>query len=365
MPIKPDQPIYVTRPSLPPLDEYIELLRGVWERGILTHHGPLVQQLEADMTRKLSLSNLVVLVNGTVAIEFALQVFDLEGEIITTPFTWIATSSAITWQRCQPVFVDVRPDTFNIDPEQIEARITSRTRAILGVHVFSNPCEIEAIDAIAHKHNLRVIYDAAHALFVNYHGRSLLEYGDVSATSFHATKIFQTGEGGACVTRDPEVARRLRRLRFFGHDENKEIVDIGTNGKMTEIHAAMGLALLPHMDSVLANRRRKYSLYQQLLSKCPFIAFQKFQPESYNYSYMPVLFRDEAQLLEMEKRLQKNNIVPRRYFYPSLNTVKILGQSSGFPVAEDLARRVLCLPLYDTLSEEQIEFICSVIKTRK
>jgi dTDP-4-amino-4,6-dideoxygalactose transaminase len=363
MPVKPSQPIYVTRPSLPPLEEYVELLRGVWQRGILTHHGPLVQQLEAELIRCLRVSNLIAVVNGTVAIEFALRVFDLDGEIITTPFTWIATASAVTWQRCQPVFVDVRPDTFNIDPERIEAAITSRTRAILGVHVFGNPCDIEAIDAIARRHSLRVIYDAAHAMFVNYHGRSVLEYGDVSATSFHATKIFQTGEGGACVTRDAAVAQRLRRLRFFGHDENKEIVDIGTNGKMTEIHAAMGLALLPHMGSVLANRRRKYALYQQLLSDCPFISFQKFQPDAYNYSYLPVLFRDEAQVLAMEERLKKNNIVPRRYFYPSLSTVKTLGQRGSFPVAEDLARRVLCLPLFDTLPEEQVEFICSVIKS--
>lgn len=363
MSLKPSEPIFVTRPSLPPLDEYIAILRGVWERGILTHHGPLVQQLEAELTRRLNVSNLIAVVNGTVAIEFALRAFDFEGEVITTPFTYIATASAVTWERCQPVFVDVRPDTFNIDPEQIEAGISSRTRAILGVHVFSNPCDIDAIDTIAAQHELRVIYDAAHAMFVNYRGRSLLECGDVSATSFHATKIFQTGEGGACVTRDTSVAQQLRRFRFFGHDESKEVVGIGTNGKMTEIHAAMGLALLPHMDSVLANRRRKYNLYQKLLAECPFIAFQKFQPESYNYSYMPVLFRDEIQLLKMEERLKRNNVVPRRYFFPALNTVKILGQSGSFPVAEDLARRVLCLPLFDTLPEEQIEFICSVIKS--
>jgi dTDP-4-amino-4,6-dideoxygalactose transaminase len=292
-----------------------------------------------------------------------LRAMDLDGEIITTPFTWIATASAIMWERCVPVFVDVRPDTFNIDPDRIEAAITPRTRAILGVHVFSNPCDIEAIDAIARRHNLRVIYDAAHAMFVNYAGRSMLEYGDVSATSFHATKIFQTGEGGACVTRDAVLADRIRRLRFFGHNENKDIVDIGTNGKMTEIHAAMGLALLPHMDSVLANRRRKYTLYQELLAECPFVTFQTFPPESYNYSYMPVLLRDEAQLLEIEARLRKNNVMPRRYFYPALNTVEILGQRGEFPVAEDIARRVLCLPLFDTLQDEHIEFICSVIRS--
>ena len=218
-------------------------------------------------------------------------------------------------------------------------------------------------EAIARKHGLRVVYDAAHAMFVNYHGRSILEYGDVSATSFHATKIFQTGEGGACVARDPGVARRLPRLRFFGHDEDKAIVDFGMNAKMTEIHAAMGLALLPHMPSVLAVRQRKYTLYQELLAECPFVTFQRFQAESYNYSYMPVLFRDERQVLEIVERLSKHNILPRRYFHPSLNTVNVLRATGEFPVSEDLARRVLCLPLHNTLPEEQIEFICSVIKS--
>lgn len=363
MPAVNQPPVFVTRPSLPPIEEYVELLRRVWERGILTHHGPLVQRLEAELTRRLRVSNLVVVTNGTIAIQFGLRVFDLQGEVITTPFTWIATASAVTWERCRPIFVDVQPDTFNIAPEKIEARITSRTRAILGVHVFSNPCDVVAIDRIAQKHGLRVIYDAAHAMFVDYGGRSLLEYGDVTATSFHATKIFQTGEGGACVAREAAVAQRLRRLRFFGHDDSKEIVDEGMNGKMTEIHAAMGLALLPHMETVLANRRRKYTLYQRLLAECPFITFQKFPPESYNYSYMPVLFQDEAQVLEMEQRLKRHGIVPRRYFYPALNTVKVLGETGRFPVAEDLARRVLCLPLYDTLTEEQIEDVCSVIKS--
>ena len=360
--MKPEHPIYVTRPSLPPLEEYVHILRGVWERGILTHHGPMVQRLEAELTRRLRVPNLVAVVNGTAAIELAIRGLELEGEIITTPFTWIATASAVMWQRCRAVFVDVQPDTFNIDPEQIESRINERTSAILGVHVFGNPCDVEAIDTIAQRHGLRVIYDAAHAAFVDYKGRSLLEYGDISATSFHATKIFQTGEGGACVTKDAALADRISRLRFFGHDENKDIVDIGTNGKMTEIHASMGLALLPHMDSVLANRRRKYSLYQELLADCPFVTFQSFSPESYNYCYMPVLFRDEAQVLEMDARLRASNVVPRRYFYPALNTVAVLGQSGRFPIAEDLASRVLCLPLYDTLPQNQIELICAEIK---
>ena len=361
--MKANQNIVVTRPSLPPLEEYIELLQGIWERGILTHHGPLVQRLEAELIQALRVPNLTAVTNGTLAIQLALRAFNLQGEIITTPFTWIATPAAVTWEHCTPVFVDVHPGTFNIDPEKIEAKITSRTKAILAVHVFSNPCDIEAIEAFSEKHGLRVIYDAAHAMFVNYRGRSILEYGDVSATSFHATKIFQTGEGGACVARDPLIAQRLARLRFFGHNEQKEIVDLGMNAKMTEIHAAMGLALLPHMASVLATRRRKYNLYRDLLAECPFVSFQSFPPESYNYSYLPVLFKDEPQVLEIIQRLNKHHILPRRYFHPSLNTVKTLDAEGEFPVSEDLARRVLCLPLYDTLPEEQIAFICSLIKS--
>jgi len=357
-----DNPIYVTRPSFPPLKEYLEYLEGIWESGILTHNGPLVQKLEKELNHHLNIRNIVVVTNGTIAIQLAIKALKLKGEIITTPFTWIATISAIMWEHCQPVFVDVQPNTFNINPDRIEESITDRTCAILGVHVFSNPCEIERIKSIAEKHNLKIIYDAAHAMFVNYKGRSILEYGDVSATSFHATKIYQSGEGGGCVALDDGLAERIRRLRFFGHDDKKEIIDEGINGKMTEIHAALGLANLKWIDRVLQNRREKYELYKLQLSSCDFIGFQEFSPESYNYSYMPILMRTEDELLKMIQRLQSKKIFPRRYFYPALNTVPVLSSSrKHFPVAEDLAGRIMCLPLYDTLSNAEIEFICETI----
>jgi dTDP-4-amino-4,6-dideoxygalactose transaminase len=359
--MKRNQPIYVTKPFLPPLDEFIERLKYVWDSGILTHNGPLVQKLEKDLCDYFKFHDIVVVTNGTIAIQLAIKALDLKGEIITTPFTWIATASAIMWENCKPVFVDVQADTFNIDPDRIEASITEKTCAILGVHVFSNPCDVDKIKALADKHNLKVVYDAAHAMGVNYRGKSLLEYGDVSATSFHATKIFQTGEGGACVSENEEILTRIRRLRFFGHNENKEVADIGCNGKMTEIHAALGLVNLSWFDQVMRNRRAKYELYQKRLSKCDFIGFQKFPCESYNYSYMPVLFDNEKQLFEIIKKLNEKNVFPRRYFYPALNTVDAVSVYKRFPVAEDLAKRILCLPLYDSLGSEEIEYICELI----
>jgi dTDP-4-amino-4,6-dideoxygalactose transaminase len=355
------KPIYVTQPSLPPLDEYVKILEGVWQRQILTHNGPLVQQLEKELLDYLNVKKLVAVTSGTIAIQLAIKALNLSGEIITTPFTWIATTSAIMWEKCKPVFVDVQPDTFNIDPQKIEEEITDRTSAILPVHVFSNPCDIEAIQKIADKHNLKVIYDAAHALCVDYKGKSLLEYGDITATSFHATKIFQSGEGGACVTNDQMLYERLRRLRFFGHDENKDIIDEGMNGKMTEVHAALGLANLKWLKDVLRDRREKYELYMDLLGRSGLIKFQKFPVDSYNYSYMPVLFEDENQMLVVAEKLNKHNIYPRRYFYPSLNAIEFLSVKEKFPVSVDLASRIVCLPLYYTLDKEEIKHICGLI----
>ena len=356
-----NKPIYVTQPSLPPLDEYMDILKGVWERGILTHNGPLVQQLEKELLSFLNVKKLVAVTNGTIAIQLAIRALNLEGEIITTPFTWIATVSAIMWEKCNPVFVDVQPDTFNIDPQKIEEKITDKTCAILPVHVFSNPCDVDAIQAVADKYKLKVIYDAAHAMCVNYKGKSLLEYGDISATSFHATKIFQSGEGGACITNDQQLFESLRRLRFFGHDEKKDIIDEGLNGKMTEIHAALGLANLKWLDRVLQDRREKYELYMNLLGTSGFVKFQKFPADAYNYSYMPVLFEDEGKMLAVADRLNKQNIYPRRYFYPALNTLKFLSVTERFPVAENLASRILCLPLFYTLKNKDIENICNLI----
>lgn len=358
-----DQPIYVTQPSLAPLEEFTELLKQIWESGILTHNGPMVQRLEKELCAWLNLSNCAVVTNGTIAIQMAIKALELKGEIITTPFTWVATLSAIKWEGCTPVFCDIEADTFNMDPSMIEAAITENTVAIMPVHVFGNPCDVEAIEAIAQKHGLKVIYDAAHAIGSTYEGKSILNWGDVSATSLHATKLFNTAEGGACITTDDELARKLERIRFFGHNDAKEIVEDGFNGKLTEVHAALGLANLKYGDEVLADRKRKYQMYLDGLSACEGLTFQNLKIGEPNYSYFPVVFESEDQLLRAEKALNAQKIFPRRYFYPSVNTLREIVDYASMPVSEDLSPRILCLPLYKELEVGVIESIISSILT--
>jgi dTDP-4-amino-4,6-dideoxygalactose transaminase len=359
--------INVTQPSLAPLSEFIPYLERIWASGIMTHNGPLLHELERELARTFGVPDVVCVGNGTAALQLALRALDITGgEVITTPFTFIATANIIRWERCTPVFVDIDPDTWNIDPALIEAAITPQTRAILPVHVFSAPCDVQAIKAIADRHRLKVIYDAAHATAVDLEQRSVMMHGDVSCLSFHATKLFNTCEGGACVTDNPELAARIRRMRFFGFDENKEIVDDGMNAKMTEIAAALGLANLKYLTPVRANRRNKYTLYMKCLQESRQIRFQKFHPEAYNYSYMPVVFDSEDTLLRVESHLKANGIVPRRYFWPSLNTVLPLQRESvptrrSLPVSERIASRVLCLPLHDQLPDQEIRRISDLV----
>ncbi len=362
MPKVSTKPTYVTMPSIVPLAQYMEVLKGAWETGILTHNGPLVQQLERDLCAHLGIKNLIAVTNGTVALQLPFKAFKLQGEIITTPFSWVATSSSILWENCVPVFVDIDPDTFNLDPNKIEAAISHRTTAIMPVHVFSNPCDIEAIDSLAKKHDLKVIYDAAHAMCVNYKGKSVLDYGDITATSFHATKLFNTGEGGACIATNEELHEQLKRIRFFGHDNNKNIVEDGCNGKMTEIHAALGLANLSILDEVCEKRKAIFEAYYQALSDIDFIGFQKFDPAAYNYSYMPIVFDSEERLLTIDAALKQHNIFARRYFYPSLNTIKALGAYRPMPVSENIAKRILCLPSYNDLSFEKVNEVSRIVK---
>lgn len=356
-----NKPIFVTQPSLAPLHEYMELLKGVWKRGILTHNGPLVQQFEKEVCTKLGLSNFVAVSNGTIAIQMAIKALELKGEIITTPFTYIATVSAIKWEGCTPVFCDIDPDTLNIDPVKIEALITDKTAAIMPVHVFGNPCDVEAIEAIARKHNLKVIYDAAHAIGSTYKRKSLLEFGDISTTSLHATKLLNTGEGGGCITKDSELHEKLKRIRFFGHDDQKDVVEDGFNGKMTEVHSALGLANLKHYEEVLADRKRKYLYYREKLSSLDFLSFQSLKIGEPNYSYFPVIFDSEERLIEAEKKLNVNQIFPRRYFYPSVNTYTKILNYQPISNSEDVSKRILCLPLYYGLSMDSIDFIIKLI----
>lgn len=350
------KPIYVTMPTLAPLQEVNQLLESIWESGIMTHNGPLVQRFEKEVCEYLGVPRMVSCCNGTLALQMAVKALGKTGEIITSPFTFIATISSIMWEHCTPVFVDIDPETLNIDPKKIEERITCHTVAIMPVHVFGNACEIEEIDAIAKKHGLSVIYDAAHAMGVQYKGRSIMEYGDMSCTSFHATKMLNTAEGGGVFTLDEALDAKLRRIRFFGFENHADIVEDGFNGKMTEVHAAVGIANLRYLDQALADRKAKYARYKEILGQNPDIRFQKITSDC-NCSYFPTIFKDEATALKVIESLSAVQVFPRRYFYPSVNTFTKLVPYVPMPVSEDIAARILCLPLHIGMSMEDVEFI--------
>lgn len=355
--------IFVTQPSLAPLNEFTDILKGVWDRGILTHNGPLVQQLETELQNKLEVPHFTIVNNGTIALQIAIKALELEGEIITTPFTWIATVSAIKWEGCTPVFCDIDQNTLNIDPTKIEALITEKTVAIMPVHVFGAACNVIEIDRIAKKYNLKVIYDAAHAIGSTFKDESLLSYGDISATSLHATKLLNTAEGGGCITKDIELDKKIKRIRFFGHSDDKtDIIEDGFNGKLTEVHAALGLANLKYYDEVLQDRKIKYLFYKEKLQELSQLSFQDISKGETNYSYFPIIFDTEAHLLKVESVLKENNIFPRRYFYPSVNTYTKVVSYQSCPISEDVSTRILCLPLYFKLEITEIEKIITLIK---
>lgn len=355
------KPIYVTKPSLASLNIFTKELEGVWERGILTHNGPLVRRLEKNLVEKLRVKNLSLVSNGTIAIQIAIKALQLKGEIITTPFTWVATLSAIQWEGCKPVFCDIDSETLNIDLKQIENLITSKTVAIMPVHVFGNPCDVIGIQKIANKYNLKVIYDAAHAMGSTVNGKSVLSYGDISATSLHATKLFNTGEGGACITSSTKLSEKINRIRFFGHDEKNEIVEEGFNGKLTEIHAALGLANFSLWEKVMSDRREKYNYYKEKLSHIKKLKFQKIEIGHCNYSYFPIILESEKTLLTLQKSLSSNEIFPRRYFHPSVNTFNKIIEYRKMKVSENIASRILCLPLYYKLTLDEIDRIIKII----
>lgn len=355
--------IYVTQPTLAPVEEYTPYLEKIWTSGVMTHNGPFVQEFERETSDFLGCSKpMVACTNGTLAIQLAIKALELKGEIITTPFTFIATISAIMWEHCTPVFVDIDPETLNIDPTKIEEKITCRTVAIMPVHVFGNACDIDAIAEIAERHHLKVIYDAAHGVGTRYKGKSVMEYGDISATSFHATKMLNTAEGGGCFTTSDDLLEKMRRIRFFGFENHSDIVEEGFNGKMTEVNAALGLANLKYLQSALDDRKEKYLLYKELLSKRTSLSFQKIRhEEECNYSYFPVIFENETLLLKVQENLSSHNIYPRRYFYPSVNTYRKLIPYTPMPISEDIASRILCLPLYYALSLSDVEQITSLL----
>jgi dTDP-4-amino-4,6-dideoxygalactose transaminase len=353
-------PINVTQSYLPPLEEYIHYLTGIWERVYLTNAGPLVVELEQRLKETLGVKHLFFVNNGTIALQVAIKALKLQGEVLTTPFSYVATTSSLVWEGCTPVFVDIDPRTLCINPELLETHITPRTVGIMATHVYGNPCDVEAIEAIASRHNLRVIYDAAHAFGVTYKDDSVLNFGDISTLSFHATKLFHTGEGGAIVTNDDKLAHRISYLRNFGHNGPEAFWGVGVNGKSSELHAAMGLCILPKVPELIAKRRVLSERYDALLDRTQCMRPLLQQYTSYNYSYYPIILPSEEILLRVRDNLNAHEITPRRYFYPSLNTLNYVIPQSA-PVSEDISRRVLCLPLYYDLELSQVEYIAQFI----
>lgn len=351
--------INVTKAFLPPIEEYQSYIAKIWQSNQLTNQGPLLKELESKLANYLGVKNFQYVTNGTIAIQIALRALDItEGEIITTPFSYVATTSSILWERCKPVFVDIEPYNFTIDTDKIEQAITPKTKAILAVNVFGYACNFEKIDKIAKKHNLKVIYDSAHAFGAKFKGKSILDYGDISTCSFHSTKLFHTVEGGACIIKDNEVNAKLDLIKRFGHNSDNHIC-LGINAKQSEFHAAMGLANFPYIKNIINERKEISQLYDKLLDNS-LQRPRKQKDLEYNYAYYPIIFKDETQLLTVFDALRKENISPRRYFHPTLNKLPYVnGQSC--PVSEDITSRIACLPLYIGLSKENVKKIVKII----
>ena len=353
--------INVTQTFLPPIEEYTYWLQKAYNNNWLTNRGELVQLLEAKLQGYLGVDWLTITNNGTIPMQIALKLLGKQGEIITTPFSYVATTSSIVWENCKPVFVDIEAEYLSIDENKIEDAITEHTTAIMDTHVFGIPCNVEAIEIIAKKYNLAVIYDAAHCFGVNYKGESIFNYDEISTCSFHATKLFHTGEGGAMFTNNKELQGKLFYSHNFGHKGPIEFYGLGINGKISELQAAMGLAVFPYMDKILERRKQICELYDETLD---FGKLQKMKLRDgieWNYSYYPIMFSSEERLLEVEKELNSNNIFPRRYFYPSLNTLNYVDYKP-MPISEDIASRIMCLPLYHDLSDSKILEICKILE---
>ena len=351
--------IPVTKPFLPPLEEYTKKLEGIYERNWLTNDGPLVRELEARLSERLGVEHLLYVSNGTIALQIAIKALGLKGKVITTPFSYVATSSSILWEGCEPVYVDIEPGGFNIDVSKIEEAITPEVSGIIATHCFGIPCDVEAIEVIAKRHNLKVIYDAAHAFGTAVNGRSIFEFGDVSTCSFHATKLFHTVEGGSVSTRDPELARRMALMRNFGHDGQEKFDGVGVNGKNSEFHAAMGVVNLEYVDSILQERRQAVEFYCNLLDSSE-VRLPPVDHLEWNCSYMPVVFDSEEKALKVKCKLEASAIFPRRYFYPSLDAI-FEPENARCVNSLDTAKSILCLPLYHDLEEVDVCRISALI----
>ena len=358
--------ITVTKSFLPPIEEYMSFVQRAYNNEWLTNRGDLVKELEQKLSDYLELedSKIICMNNGTIPLQIALKLLGNGGEVITTPFSYVATTASIVWENCTPVFVDINPEYLTIDEAKIEAAITEKTTCILATHVFGNPCNIEEIERIAKKHNIKVIYDAAHCFGVKYKGKSIFEYGDVSTCSFHATKLFHTGEGGAFFTKNNKLFDNAFLGHSFGH-KGDEYFSLGINAKMSELSAAMGLSVLKYIEFILNERRKVVNFYLENLNFIKLNLLKFKESYNWNYSYFPVIFNTERELIKVYVELEKNEIFGRRYFYPSLNT---LNEKLGFgyiktPISEDISSRILCLPIYGGLEEKEIVRIVEIINS--
>lgn len=353
--------INVTRSFMPPMEEYEEYLKKIWYSRYLTNEGPLLKELQKKLEEYLGVDYVSMVTNGTIAIQLALNALDItEGEIITTPFSFVATTSCIVWERCKPVFVDIDKNTLCIDVNKIEEAITDKTKAIMAVHVYGYPCDVEKIQEIANKHGLKVIYDAAHTFGCRYKGKSLLSYGEVSTCSFHATKVFHTIEGGACITNNKEIYDKIQSIKNFGN-VNGNYDNVGINGKITEFNAAMGLCNFKYIKEIIEERKEISKTYDEIL-KGKVIRPKMPEELEYNYIYYPIVLKDEEETLKVIEALHKEEINPRRYFYPSLNILKYITDKGNCPISEDISKRALCLPLYNGLTKEEVIKIGNIVK---
>ncbi len=366
-----DSPIFVTRPYLPPLEEFIPYLEQIWTTRLLTNGGPFHQQLETALCEYLGVEYLSLFTNGTLALVTALQALRITGEVITTPYSFVATAHSLMWNGIKPVFVDIDPVTLNLDPEQIEAAITPQTRAILPVHVYGTPCDVKRIDEIAQRNELKVIYDAAHAFGATDTGGSVLRHGDLSVLSFHATKVFNTFEGGAIVCHDLQTKQHIDDLKNFGFVNETEVVAPGINGKMSEVQSAMGLLQIKHMPRVIDKRAQVDNWYRKGLSgvlgiDCVAIpaGIQR------NFSYFPILIQPPyaASRDDLYLKLKEHGIHTRRYFYPLISAFPMYREfpsssESHLPIATDIANKVLCLPIYPELNLSTVERIVGCIRS--
>lgn len=353
--------INVTESFLPPFELYQEYIGQIWRNKLLTNNGPLTRELSLKLKEKLGVNNIVTMANGTLPIQIALNAFGNEGEIITTPFSYVATTAAIVWEKCTPVFVDIHPRYLTIDERKIKAAITRKTTCILATHVYGNPCDVVEIERIAKEHGLKVIYDAAHCFGVKYKNRSIFNYGDISTCSFHATKLFHTGEGGALFCQDEDTLHKGTYKGRFGHNGQEEYFGLGINAKMSELQAAMGLSIFPYINQIIKDRKGVYDYYTQNLYFNRFSKLALREDLQWNYAYYPVIFHSERELLHIKKKLSERNIMTRRYFYPSLTKLPYVEAEQSVPIAEDIATRILCLPLYPHLTESSCKKIVNII----